>query len=83
MGIGLVSLFSLVWIGRFFGQLTSTDAIVMLLAPSLCWITELPLLRKRSDTAKFAIQLVTVIVSLAILLVEAKREFDEKMGPLL
>ncbi len=83
IGIGLVWLFSLVWIGRFFGQLTSTDAIVMLLAPSLCWITELPRLRKQSDTAKFTIQLVTVIVPLAILLVEAKREFDEKMGQLL
>jgi len=83
IGIGLMSLFSLVWIGRFFGQLTSTDAILMFLTPLLCWITELPLLRKRSATAKFAIRLVTVIVPLAILLANAKREFDEKMGPLL
>lgn len=83
IGIGLVSLFSLVWIGRFFGQLTSIDAIVMLLAPSLCWVTELPPLRKRSAIAKFTFHMVAVIIPLAILLAHAKREFDEKMAPLL
>ena len=83
IGVGLVSLFSLLWIGRFFGQLTSIDAIVMFLAPSLCWITELPSLRKRSATLKFAIRLILVIVPLAILLAHGKREFDEKMAPLL
>ena len=83
ISIGLMSLFSLLWIGRFFGQLTSTDAIVMFLAPSLCWISELPLIRNRSAAVKFAIGLAMVIVPLAILLVNAKREFDEKMGPLL
>jgi len=83
IGIGLVSLFSLVWIGRFFGQLTSIDAVAMFLAPLLCWITELPPLRNRSATLKFATCLVAVIVLLAILLANAKREFDEKMGPLL
>lgn len=83
IGFGLVSLFSLLWIGRFFGQLTSTDAIVMFLAPALCWTTELPLIRNRSAALKFAIRLVAVIVPLAILLINAKREFDEKMAPLL
>ena len=83
IGIGLVSLFSLVWIGRFFGQLTSAEAIVIFLAPSLCWVTELPLLCNRSSTVKVAIRLATVIVPLAILLANAKREFDEKIGPLL
>ncbi len=83
IGIGLVSLVSLVWIGRFFGQLTSAEAIVIFLAPSLCWVTEMPLLRNRTSTVKFAIRLVAVIVPLAILLANAKREFDEKMGPLL
>ncbi len=83
IGIGLVSLVSLVWIGRFFGQLTSAQAIVIFLAPSLCWVTEMPLLRNRTSTVKFAIRLVAVIVPLAILLANAKQEFDEKMGPLL
>jgi hypothetical protein len=83
IGIGLVSLFSLVWIGRFFGQLTSADAVVMFLTPLLCWITELPLIRNRSAVMKFTICLVAVIVPLAVLLLNAKREFDEKMAPLL
>ncbi len=83
VGIGLVSLFSLLWIGRFFGQLTSTDVLVMFLVPLLCWISELPLIRDKSATAKFMVRVVAVIVPLATLLVNAKREFDEKMGPLL
>ncbi len=83
IGIGLVSLFSLVWVGRFFGQLTSGDALLMFLAPLLCWVGEFPAFRKRSAAAKFALQVIAVLVPLTILLVNAKREFDEKMGPLL
>jgi hypothetical protein len=33
IGVGLVSLFSLLWIGRFFGQLTSVDAVVIFFGP--------------------------------------------------
>lgn len=83
IGIGLVSLFGLLWIGRFFGQLTSADALVMFFAPTLCWITELPPLRHKSAAVKSIICLAAVMIPLAILLANAKREFDEKMGPLL
>lgn len=83
IGIGLVSLFSLIWIGRFFGQLTTTDGLVIFFAPTLCWITELPLLRNKSSAIKSVICLAAVMIPLAILLANAKREFDEKMGPLL
>ena len=83
IGIGLVSLFSLVWIGRFFGQLTSTDAVAIFFAPTLCWITELPLLRNKSPAMKSVICLAAVIIPLTILLANAKHEFDEKMMPLM
>ena len=83
IGIGLTGLFSLLWIGRFFGQLTTTSAIVIFLAPLQCWITEAPVIRRRTPMQKVVIRIVAVAIPLAIIMVQAKREFDEKMAPLL
>ncbi len=47
LGIGVVGLFGLLFIGRFFGRLSTGCALTMLLAPLLCWVTEMPLLRHR------------------------------------
>ena len=83
IGIGLIGLFSLLCIGRFFGQLSSPTAIVIFLSPLLCWISEIPKLRPNAPWQIGAIRLIAVAIPLAAVLVIAKRDFDQKMAPLL
>jgi hypothetical protein len=45
-GLAVVGLFSLLVIGRFFGELTTSHAVVLFLAPLVCCLSELPLVRR-------------------------------------
>ncbi len=83
IGVGLVGLFGLLWIGRFFGQLTNANATVMFFAPMLCWIGELPVFSTKTAKQKKVICLIGVAIPLAVVLWIAKSEFDRKMAPLL
>ncbi len=83
IGIGAVGLFGLLFIGRFFGRLSTGDALTMLLAPLLCWITEIPLLRNRSPWIVGSLRLLLVAIPLVVVLWMAKRDFDRDMAPLL
>ena len=83
MGIGVVSLCSVLFIGRFFGRLSTACALTMLLAPLLCWATELPLLRNRKPWLVGSLRLGLVAIPLIVVLVLAKRDFDRDMAPLL
>ncbi len=42
VGVGVVGLFALLVVGRFFGKLTTMNAILLFGAPLLGWLTELP-----------------------------------------
>lgn len=83
VGFGVVSLFGLVFVGRFFGELSTVCALTLLLTPLLCWASELHLLRSRKPWLIGSVRIVLVAIPLAIVLVVAKREFDLEMGPLL
>lgn len=83
LGIGLVNLFGVLFIGRFFGRLSTESALTILLAPLLCWVTELPALRTRAAWQVGSIQLLLVAIVLLLVLALAKQDFDRKMGPLL
>jgi hypothetical protein len=83
LGVGVMSLFGLLMIGRFFGGLGTVAAIAIFLAPLLCWITELPLLRRRPQWFIVAVQLLLVAIPLAIVLGLAKMRFDQETAPLL
>lgn len=83
MGIGVVGLFGLLLIGRFFGRLSTEAALMLLLAPLLCWATEIPLLRKRKPWFVEFARITLVAIPLVIVLVFAKRDFDQRMAPLL
>lgn len=83
LGIGVVSLFGLLFIGRLFGRLSTDGALVILLAPLLCWITEAPLLRHRKPWLVGSLRLILVAIPLVVMLVVAKRQFDRDMAPLL
>lgn len=83
LGIGVVGLFSILFIGRFFGRLSTGCALTILLTPLVCWVTELPQLRHRSPWLVGLVRLVLVAIPLTVVLAAAKRDFDRKMAPLL
>ena len=83
LGIGVVGLFGLLFIGRFFGRLSTGCTLVLLLAPLLCWVTEMPLLRHRRPWLVGSLRLVLVAMPLVVVLAVAKRDFDRDMAPLL
>ena len=83
IGIGIVGLFGVLFIGRFFGRLSTGAAVAMLSAPLLCWITELPSLRHRKPWLVGLVRLALVAIPLLVVLAVAKRDFDRKMAPLL
>lgn len=83
IGIGVVGLFGLLFIGCFFGQLSRGYALAVLFAPLLCWMTELPPLRNRKPWWMGTLRLVLVSIPLVVVLILAKREFDRDMAPLL
>ena len=83
IGIGLVGLFGLLFIGRFFGGLSTASALTVLLAPLLCWATEIPPLSRAKPWRLAAIRLALTAVPLIVVLAVAKRDFERDMAPLL
>ena len=83
LGIGVVGLFGVLFIGRFFGRLSTASALTMMLAPLLCWATETPLLRDRKPWLVGTTRLTLVTIPLLVVLFAAKRVFDREMSPLL
>ncbi len=75
IGIGVVSLFSILVLGRYFGELSTGRAVAVLLAPLLCWSTELPVLRNRKPWQVAATRLALVALPLAAVLFMAERDF--------
>lgn len=83
IGIGVVSLFALLFVGRFYGRLSTGNAVVMLLAPLLCWVCEIALFKRQQRSVVASLRLVFVSIPLVVILVLAKRDFDRDMMPLL
>ena len=83
LGIGVAGLFGLLFIGHFFGEVSAVSALTILLAPLLCWATEIRLLRHRKPWVVGSIRLVLVAIPLMLVLAEAKSDFDRDMAPLL
>lgn len=83
VGIGFVGLFGLLFVGRFFGGLTSAQALTIFLAPLLCWVTEAPALCRQHPRHRALLRLLLVAIPLMIVLVLAKRAFDRDTAPLL
>ena len=83
ISIGVIGLFSLLFIGHYFGQLTGLRAIVLFLTPLLCWISELPGLRLRPEWQNSGVRFIAVTIVLSAVFFSAKQDFDRKMAPLL
>ena len=73
--MGVLSVFSILILGRFFGELSTGRAVVIFLAPVLCWATELPAIRNRKPWLIAAVRLALVAIPLAAVLFLAQRDF--------
>lgn len=83
ISIGVVGLFGLLFIGRYFGRLSAGKELSILLAPLLCWVSEIPLVRRRRPWIVGSLRLAMVAIPLVMVLGAAKKEFDRDMAPLL
>ncbi|WP_372717208.1 hypothetical protein [Novipirellula sp.] len=83
IGIAVVSLFSVLFFGHFFGRITMTSALAMMIAPTLCWVTELRGVQPASPWRAAVFRITTVTLLLLVVLVQAKRNFDRSFAPLL
>ncbi|MDB5384605.1 MAG: hypothetical protein JWM11_251, partial [Planctomycetaceae bacterium] len=83
IGIGLVGLFGLLFIGRFFGAVSTAAALTIMLAPLLCWLLEIPFLRRQNQWLVGICSLLLVAIPLVVVLILAKRDFDRHTAPLL
>jgi hypothetical protein len=77
IGVAVVGLFSLLVIGRFFGELTSAHAILLFCAPLLGWLPELPYLRRLPPWARGLGRVILVGVMVSAVVVHAQRKFVE------
>jgi hypothetical protein len=75
LGVGIVGLFALLVVGRFFGELTTARAALLFLAPLGCWVVELPYLRTFKPWQRGLLQLFVVSLPLIFVVVQAQRQF--------
>jgi len=75
VSFGVVGLFSYLVIGRLFAELTTTNAALLFFAPLLCWLPELPLVRRLPVWLRSMLGILLTIVPVAIALFLAQQKF--------
>lgn len=83
IGVGVIYLFGLLFVGRFFGRISTTTASTLFCAPLLCWSAGLPWLRTLKAWKAAAFCLMLVAIPLVIVLLAAWQAFERDMSPLL
>jgi MFS family permease len=77
LGVGVVGLFGLVILGRFFGNLTNTHAALLFAAPLLCWLPELPGVRRIWPWLRGMLRVALVLIPVALVAMQAHQQFEE------
>ncbi|HKD35962.1 MAG TPA: hypothetical protein VKB78_04150, partial [Pirellulales bacterium] len=75
VGVGVVMLFGLLVLGRFFGSLSTLHAVLLMVAPLLVWVGELPLVSKQRAWQRAAIRLFVVAILLSVVVFRARQKF--------
>ncbi len=79
--MGVVSLFSLLVMGRFFGELTTLHGEILLAAPLLVGLSEL-LPRKHSSVwLRGTLAVVLTVIPIAFVMMQAREKFVEASAP--
>jgi hypothetical protein len=83
LSIGVVGLFAVLVIGRFFGELASTHAALLGFAPLLAWLTELPRISRIGPRLRGVLRVVLTAVPVAFAVAQAQQAFvaDSNSGP--
>lgn len=81
IGVGVVGLFSLLVIGRFFGELRTDHAVILFAAPLLAWLPELPQIRRVPPRARGLARVLLVALVVGGVLGDAARRFAAEAGP--
>jgi hypothetical protein len=76
LGVPLLVFFSLFVLGRFFGALSSVHALLLLCAPLLGWLPELPYLRQLPSWVRGSTRVILVGAVVLIIVVRAQTKFD-------
>jgi hypothetical protein len=80
LGIGVVGVFALLVMGRFFATLSTTNAALLFFAPLLCWLPELPYYRNVWPWLRGLVRLALVAVPVIVVLFLAQQKFDKDSG---
>jgi len=81
LGVGVVSLFGLLVVGRFFVDLTTAQALLLLLAPLLAWLPELPLVHRLGPVVRGTLAVVLVALPVSFVAVQARQQAEARDGP--
>jgi len=76
LGMSVIGIFAVVFVGLFFGTLATGLAACLLLAPLLAWIGELPRLRDATPPWRSAARLACVAIPLIVVVIVAQRNFS-------
>jgi hypothetical protein len=77
IGVGVVGLFGLLVIGRFFGQLTTAHAALLFSAPLLCWVPVLLQIPKLPASVRGLLMLGLVGVPVSVAVTQAQEQFKQ------
>ena len=76
LGVGLVTLFALLLAGRFFGKLTTMNAVLLLAAPLLGWLPESPYVRRLGPRTRGSMRVALAAVPLVVALILANQKSE-------
>lgn len=77
VGPGVLGLFAVLAIGRFFGEVRPIHAVLMFTAPLACWLAQVPPLRRARPWIRSAAGVALVAIPVAFALVQANHKFAE------
>jgi hypothetical protein len=77
LGVAIVGFYSLVVIGRFFGELSTTHAVLLFGSPLLAWLPELPLVRRLPRWAREVMRVLLVGLIVSAIVTAEVRNFTE------
>ena len=75
VGLGVVGLFALLVVGRFFGQLSTANAVLLFCAPLLAWGAELPFARRGGSVAHGLARVILPAIPVTVALLLAQQQF--------
>jgi hypothetical protein len=75
LGLGIVGLFALLLMGRFFGQLATPHAALLFFGTLLCWVPELPYLRRLGPWLRGLLRVLSVALPVAAAITLAQQKF--------